>query len=77
MSVIGGSMATKAATATEKQVSYAMALLGRSEHGNEWMNSGFKRLGATMRERQGRVEDWVRGLSRARCSELIGRLKAE
>lgn len=61
--------------ATEKQVRYAMYLLGRKGYSTKWMNSEFKRLGATMRERSGQVVDWVSNMSVSECSALIGKLQ--
>ena len=63
------------AKATEKQVSYALALLNKAGYSTRYMDSRFKRLGATMRERSGLVEDWLAGMNRARISNLIGELK--
>lgn len=60
--------------ATDKQVRYLMVLLGRAGYPTEWMCSRHKALGASMRERQGRVEDWLRGMSIARASGLIEHL---
>lgn len=63
--------------ATEKQVRYVMYLLNRAGYSTRYMNAQFKSLGATMRERSGDVEGWVRGLSSVRLSQLIDDLKAE
>lgn len=60
--------------ATPKQVSYALHLLDRAGYSTRFMNARFKELGATMRERSGRVEDWLRGHNTAEISNLIGRL---
>ena len=65
------------AQATARQVRYALHLLGRSGYSTEWMNARFSRLGATMRERSGRVTDWLEGMNVVRISDLIGRLKKE
>jgi hypothetical protein len=40
------------------------------------MNKTYKDFGASMRERSGRVEDWLRAMSAAECSELIDRLQS-
>lgn len=62
-------------TATDKQVSYALALLGRNGYGTRYMDASYKTLGATMRQRSGTVEGWLRGMTKAEASALIGRLK--
>lgn len=60
---------------TEKQTRYVMFLLKQNGYSTRFMDSRFKALGATMRERSGSVESWVRGLDVGRASELINRLK--
>lgn len=62
--------------ATEKQVRYVMFLLAQRGYSTNWMGAEFKKLGATMRERSGKVESWVRSLDPARVSNLIDTLKA-
>jgi hypothetical protein len=62
--------------ATEKQVSYALALMRKAGFGTDWMRSEHKALGATMRERSGRVVDWLASMDRQRISELIDDLKS-
>lgn len=62
--------------ATEKQVRYVMFLLDSKGFSTRNMDSRFKELGATMRERSGSVESWVRGLDFGRVSKLIDTLKA-
>lgn len=57
--------------ATSKQVNYALSLMRKLGMSTEWMGSEHKRLGATMRERSGKVEKWVQGMNAARASELI------
>ena len=61
--------------ATEKQIRYALFLLSKKGYSTSWMNAQFKALGATMRERSGRVEDWLANMNIAQCSALIDRLK--
>lgn len=60
-----GRKAKETEMATEKQVSYS----------TRYMDSSFKRLGATMRERSGGVRDWLASLERHRISQLIDELK--
>ena len=62
--------------ATEKQVRYLLFLLKENGYSTTWMNSQFKALGATMRERSGKVEDWLRFLDIATASSLIDQLKS-
>lgn len=57
--------------ATEKQVRYLLHLLAKSGYSTTWMNARFKSLGASMRERSGRVDEWLRSLSIAQASALI------
>ncbi|MCS6946265.1 MAG: hypothetical protein NZM12_01470 [Steroidobacteraceae bacterium] len=64
-------------TATEKQVRYIMYLLGRAGYSTRYMDSAFKALGASMRQRSGSVEDWVRNLSISEASQLIDRLRQQ
>lgn len=61
--------------ATEKQVGYAMYLLGKTKYGNRNMHSSFKDLGASMRERTGSVKQWLQNLSMADISKLIDQVK--
>lgn len=61
--------------ATEKQINYALFLLDRAGYNTRYMDSRFKRLGATMRERSGRVRDWLADMERVRISNLIDTLK--
>jgi hypothetical protein len=64
--------------ATKKQIGYAVMLLHQAGYSTECMNSAaFAELGATMRERNGTVENWLNGLSVAKASHLIQRLKWE
>ena len=61
-------------TATSKQVSYAMSLLGKAGYSTRYMDRRFADLGATMRERSGQVQDWLAGMSKSRISGLIDQL---
>jgi hypothetical protein len=62
--------------ATDKQIGYIMSLLPKTELSTQWMNSSWKGF-ASMRERSGKVEDFVAGLNAARASELIDYLKSK
>ena len=66
--------ASAAANPTEKQFSYIMHLLRQAGYSARFMNADFKRLGATMRERSGTVENWVDGLTVGEASRVIGLL---
>jgi hypothetical protein len=57
--------------ATYKQVKYALLLLSQNGYSTRYMNSEFKRLGASMRERQGTVEAWLYSLDVGRASSVI------
>jgi hypothetical protein len=61
--------------ATEKQIRYAMFLLDKTGYGTNWMDARFKELGATMRERSGKVEDWVKSRTVSELSAIIDQLK--
>ncbi len=60
---------------TDKQANFIMSLLAQKGYSTKYMNAQFKALGATMRERSGRVEDWVRRLSVGDASKLIDQLQ--
>ena len=62
-------------TATDKQVSFALSLLAKKGFSTRFMDSSFSKLGASMKDRKGSVEAWVRGLGVAGCSQLIDTLK--
>ena len=61
--------------ASEKQINYALMLMSRAGYGVTFMRAEHKALGATMRERSGTVESWLRGKNTAEMSILIERLK--
>lgn len=61
--------------ATQKQVNYALVLLRKAGYSTRYMNASFRRLGATMRERSGSVEGWLRSMDRGEISELIDELR--
>lgn len=62
---------------SEKQARYILYLLNQAGYSTGWMNARFKNLGATMRQRSGRVEDWIRGLNVAEASRVIEKLLSE
>lgn len=61
--------------ATDKQITYALSLLTKAGYSTRFMNAQFKDFGATMRERSGKVEDWLRKMNKATISDLIDQLK--
>lgn len=61
---------------TEKQVAFALGLLDRAGYRTDYMSSGHKDL-ATLRERHGTVEEWLRRMSRHEISKLIDQLQAK
>jgi hypothetical protein len=62
-------------TATDKQIRYAMHLLAQAGYSTRWMDRQFSKLGATMRERSGTVDSWLRNMNRVEISQLIDQLK--
>ena len=65
-------------SATNRQVGYAVLLLRQAGYSIERMDCAtFAELGAPMRERSGTVENWLKGISAAKASRLIQRLKRE
>jgi len=62
--------------ATEKQISYALSLMRRAGFRTDYMSAEHKALGALMRERSGKVVDWLASMDRQRISELIDDLKS-
>lgn len=60
---------------SDKQIKYALYLLGKCGYSTRFMNAQFKELGATMRQRSGSVDAWLFGMSSAEISDLIGQLK--
>jgi len=62
--------------ATEKQVNYAMSLLAKAGYSTNYMNAQFSKF-ATMRERSGKVQDWLANMGRQEISQLIDRLIKE
>ena len=61
--------------ATTKQVTYALSLLAKNGYPTTYMNSRFSQLGATMRQRSGTVENWLRGMQVGEISALITKLQ--
>ena len=62
-------------TATIKQQRFILHLLRQKGFNTRFMDKSFARLGATMRERTGKVTDWVASLDVGRASQVIDQLK--
>lgn len=60
---------------TEKQISYALSLLGKAGYSTRFMNADYKALGASMSDRSGTVAAWLKKLGKGGVSQLIDRLK--
>ena len=63
--------------ATQKQINYVLFLLNKNGYSTRFMNAGFKRLGATMRERSGSVKDWLERMNNQEISNVIKLLKKD
>lgn len=61
--------------ATPKQVSYLLHLLSKAGYSTRFMDSRFKDLGASMRQRSGTVSGWLESMNVAEASSLIEKLK--
>lgn len=48
---------------SDKQMKYPQVLLETAGYGSRYMNAKFKEPGALMRQRSGRVEDWLRAMT--------------
>ena len=61
--------------ATEKQIRFALHFLAKNGYPTKYMSSQFRTLGATMRERNGTVENWLSAMNSGQISQLINALK--
>lgn len=59
---------------TDKQVNYILFLARQKGLSVSWMDSSWKGY-ASMRQRSGKVIDFLRGLNKGEASNLIGALK--
>ena len=59
---------------TEKQTKYLIHLLAANGYDTNAMSAKYKHLGATMMERSGSVEGWLKNKSTADASSLIQEL---
>jgi hypothetical protein len=62
--------------ATEKQVRYALILLGKAGYSTRFMDSKFKPW-TTMKERSGTVQGWLASMDAGRISGIIDELKSK
>lgn len=60
--------------ATDKQISFALSLLNKAGYSTRFMDASFKAFGATMRERSGKVSDWLANMNKGEISSLIDSL---
>ena len=63
--------------ASDKQVRYLLQLLEEAGYGIQYMEARYNNLGASMRERSGSVEGWLKARSVGQASRLIDKLKEE
>jgi chromosome segregation ATPase len=61
--------------ATARQKAYALSLLGQLGYSVRYINKDYKALGLGMRERTGKVTDWLDSLNAAEADRLIKRLR--
>jgi len=61
--------------ATYKQVNLVLARLHEAGYSTDYMDSTFKALGATMRERSGSVEGWVKKMNNGQVQALLEKLE--
>ena len=62
------------AQATEKQVTYILALANKKRMSIKWLDSSWKPF-TTMKQRNGKVEDFLHSLNKIEASNLIDRLR--
>lgn len=60
--------------ATEKQINYILSLAKKRGISTDYMNGSWNGL-ATMRQRHGRVRDFLAGLDKDEASKIIDKLK--
>ncbi|MGD0472013.1 MAG: hypothetical protein ABSB70_02230 [Candidatus Velthaea sp.] len=69
-------MATRMAKkATPKQIGRAILLLGKANYNTKYIDSNFKRLGATMSDRDCAVESWLAAKTGSEIEMLLERLQ--
>lgn len=59
---------------SEQEVVRALDLIERAGLPTDWMCAGHRRIGATMRERTGRVSAWISAMERPRYRATIATL---
>lgn len=60
--------------ATYRQVRCALKLLKQAGYSTNYMGVEFAELGATIEDRRGVVEDWIKNMKVTECSKLIATL---
>jgi hypothetical protein len=69
-------MATRSVKkATPKQIERAISLLGKANYNTMFIDSNFKRLGATMSDRDCTVESWLAKKTGSEIEMLLERLR--
>lgn len=69
-------MATRMAKkATSKQIERAIVLLGKANYNTAFIDANFKRLGATMSDRDCSVESWLAAKTGSEIEMLLERLR--
>lgn len=69
-------MATRMAKkATPKQIERAIVLLGKANYNTAFIDANFKRLGATMSDRDCSVESWLAAKTGSEIEMLLERLR--
>jgi hypothetical protein len=69
-------MATRLAKkATPKQIERAILLLGKANYNTGFIDANFKRLGATMSDRDTAVESWLAAKTTSEIEMLLERLR--
>jgi hypothetical protein len=61
--------------ATSKQIERAIVLLGKANYNTAFIDANFKRLGATMSDRDCTVESWLAAKTASDIEMLLERLR--
>jgi hypothetical protein len=61
--------------ATPKQIERAIMLLGKANYSTGFIDANFKRLGATMSDRDCTVESWLAAKTESEIEMLLERLR--
>ena len=63
--------------ASEKQKKYIKYLLGTNGYDTKWMHAKYKGLGVSMKDRSGKVDNWLDKLDQTEASNVIQKLLSE